>query len=95
MEDIKKILEESRACIVELCAVMNVPLPSDTICRIDLALSQQAEPAAERIAEGEAAARGGMGISDNPYVSGHSQPFTEAHDWQRGYDRAKQAEQQK
>lgn len=41
MEDVKKILEESRSCIVELCTVMNVPLPSDTIRRIDRVLSRQ------------------------------------------------------
>ena len=43
MEDVKKILEESRSCIVELCTVMNVPLPSGTIRRIERVLSQQQE----------------------------------------------------
>jgi hypothetical protein len=43
-------------------------------------------PVRLRFEEGRKAALDGLGISDNPYVPGYSKPFTEAHDWQRGYD---------
>lgn len=31
----------------------------------------------------------GLGISDNSYVQGHSEPFSEANKWQAGYDLAR------
>ena len=40
-EELKEVLELARSHIVELCTVMNIPLPDATIRRIDAALSQQ------------------------------------------------------
>ena len=40
-EELKEVLETARSHIVELCTVMNIPLPDATIRRIDSALYQQ------------------------------------------------------
>lgn len=40
-EELREVLELARSHIVELCTVMNIPLPDATIRRIDSALYQQ------------------------------------------------------